>query len=140
MTRWLYYRDKVVQCLPPTTNWHRWWSIEDYKANGWSLSGLWSWRGQQCVKHLGFMPEPWQIELERDHAFFDPDVLCYCYTLNANQELQSIEIRHHGRKISRKHKLWKKKAIPQLINYAGNIEGLYGCEVNGLALGPMCCP
>lgn len=86
--------------------------IDDYKGPDMSLSSLWSWRGLQCKKYLGFYPDPKDIGKPRNHSFYDPDFIDCCETFNSEGKLLKREFRHHGRKIRPNERLWAERVAP----------------------------
>jgi hypothetical protein len=78
----------------------------DYPWYGFSISGLWSYRGAIWKKYEGKMPTPEEVGLPADHSFFDPNYVCYSRSWDSNGVLRNEEWHHHGSKMRPTHRLW----------------------------------
>ena len=82
-------------------------AMYDYPWYGFSIGGLWSYRGKIWKKYAGQMPTPEEVGLEADHAFFDPDYVCYSEMKKFDGTVVNQEWHHHGVKMRPSHRLWK---------------------------------
>lgn len=82
-----------------------------YPWDGFSIAGLWSYRGAIWVRYEGCYPKPEDVGLEPDHWFFNPDVVCLSETRKQGGEVIKREQRHHGRKMKPTHRLYDPKWV-----------------------------
>lgn len=131
---WKHYRDLILvnhyEELPAD-----WVTTDDYQGLDMSIAALWSWRGVQCKKYLGFYPKPEEIGLAADHAFYDADLVDISMMRDSSGKAVKVFCTHHGRKIRRTERLWKERVADQLDLYRSRGEIPEGCPINGLALG-----
>ena len=85
-----------------------------YPFFGFSVSGLWSYRGYIWKKYEGKYPTPEEVGLPADHDFFNPDVIDYSESVNAYGEVVNQEWRHHGLLMKPTHRLWPKAQSKRL--------------------------
>lgn len=89
-------------------------AMYDYPWYGFSIAGLWSYRGYIWKKYEGKYPTPEEVGLPADHTFFDPDYVCYSRTIDASGVIRNEEWHHHGRLMRPSHRLWASRPRPTL--------------------------
>lgn len=114
MANWQHYKALIKEKVGWENLPRDWEDIDSYKCWNWSLAGLWSWRGVQCKKYLGYMPSPDDIGLSADDVFYDPDFVDITFTQKFGGEITEVNIHHHGRKIRRTERLWRERVEPLL--------------------------
>ena len=118
MADWDFYRAQIIEKIGWSKLPYHWLDIDDYKGPDMSISSLWSWRGAQCKKYLGYYPKPEEIGLEPDHPFYDPDYIDLAITFGWGGVVKSVKPCHHGRPIRRNERLWREQAVPELKAFA----------------------
>ena len=88
-------------------------AMYDYPWYGFSIAGLWSYRGKIWAKYAGGYPTPEEVGLPADHDFFDPDYVCYSECKKADGTVVNQEWHHHGIKMRPTHRLWKTRPCQQ---------------------------
>lgn len=86
---------------------HHFEAMYDYPWDGFSIPGLWSYRGFIWAKYEGAYPTPEEVGLAADHDFFNPDVVCVVERRKYGGKLVSREQWHHGKKMRPGHRLWR---------------------------------
>ena len=113
LVTWDKYRKMIIEDhlaeLPSN-----WFDKDAYKCNYMSIPGLWSWRGVQCKKYLGYLPSPEEMGITRFDPFYDPDFVDLGLSRKFGGEIIKITPTHHDRQIRRNERLWRERVVPLL--------------------------
>ena len=86
--------------------------MTSYPWGNLSIPGLWSWRGKIWAKYEGNYPEAGFCGFSADDSFFDKDYICTSYMAGYGGEDAKVFWYHHGRRLTERSRLWKKRPMP----------------------------